>query len=136
MIKIREVASRAYSPGRYGLLKARRRLARVRFQTISRGGRKPYRTEHPDRALRPLLPEVYEKIAASHFTPPGMVTEKIRAEWDEDEQAFILHYLGMSGFEVMVTIQVTAEDAEDNAPVASEDDVEALHGSALPRIAG
>jgi hypothetical protein len=136
MMRVKHVEMKGYNPHRYGLLKARKRLTRVRFQTVRGGTRKPYRTETPDRSLRLLLPEIYDTLAMAPMAPMELQTERIRAEWDEDEQAFILHHMGLIGFEVVATIGIRPDEIEDDADTINSGAVEALHGAELPRVAG
>jgi hypothetical protein len=112
-----------YRSGEFGLLAAKKRLTRVRFSD-----NKP--SNSPDHTYRALLPKVYEKMAVSPLVPI-ILPERIKAEWSEDERAFILHGAGLRGFGVKAIVQNVREDEPQNA---SEDDVVAVHGSPLPRL--
>lgn len=126
MKQIQGTRMQAYDPIKYGLLQSKRRLTRVTFKDA-----RP--AKEPDKTYRLLLEELYRRIRYSPLAPPVM-PERIRAEWREDEQAFVLHGYGLRGFSVEVKIVNLSEEEQDGDVVASQSELTALHGAPLPSL--
>jgi hypothetical protein len=115
-----------YMPSEYGLMQSRRRLTRVYFKDARR-------VKEPDKTYRVLLEEVYRRMAGDPLAPIAM-PGRIKAEWRDDERAFVLHGLGLRGFRVDVAIVNHTETNSDVTVMASESELAALHGSPLPSL--
>jgi hypothetical protein len=118
-----------YAASEYGLLQGKRRLTRVVFRD-AHGGAQGI-SKLGEKAYRPLLDEVFRRLPLDPLAPP-VLPARLKAEWREDEAAFVLHGAGLRGFRVEVAVSHTWED--DGAPEASESELEERHGSPLPSL--
>lgn len=139
MITVREVKTHRYDPKEFGLLRAKRRRTRIKFATGSwrRHQLRPYGTVKQEKTLRALLPKIFERIKRTPYAPLPF-PPKIKAEWVEGEQAFVLRCgsggAALSGFEVTVLVEVEDDDAQSDAQELPEASTVALHGSPLPNL--
>lgn len=112
MIQIQEVRTYPYDPAVYGLLKAKRRLARVTFVTGTGRDQRPYRHDHVEQMIRPLLDGIFEAMRTSPYAPFPW-PEKIKWVYDHEEQELVIHSQ-VTGFGVTVVVEdVPQTDGQD-----------------------
>ena len=139
MIRVVEVTTIPYDQGEHGYFQSKRRRTRIRFnvEVMDRHGKKhhvaPYRTEHPEKTLRLLLPSIYEKLRGNPLAPLPF-PDKINAHWSNDEQAFVLIRGGFTGYEIVATLEQRPDNGETDAIEADEADAVRLHGTPLPGL--
>jgi hypothetical protein len=111
-LQVRRARGVRYNPETYGLMASRRRLTRVMFVLPEvQAWAQP---EDPERSYRFLLDEVFERMGRLALAPLPM-PERIRAEWRDEERAFVLHGEGLFGFAVVVDVEAVPEPAEADA---------------------